>query len=350
MATLLEKLGMSVPIIQAPMAGVSTPAMAAAVSNSGGLGSIGIGASTVQTAREMIEATMKLTGGPVNVNVFCHRPADSDAEREARWINYMAPQFSRFQVQPPERLREIYTSFLVDEQMFELVKELCPRVVSFHFGIPAPEKITKLKSLGIILFGTATNLDEARLLADSGIDAIVAQGYEAGGHRGIFDLNQSDSCLSTEELVRLLVSKVDIPIIAAGGIMDGAEIIAALQWGAIAAQLGTAFIACAESAADEYYRSALFSDAAHHTVMTKAISGRPARCLSNKFTEIGEACEQSIIPDYPIAYDLGKSLNAAAKQSGEGGYGAQWAGAGAPLARSMPAADLMAQLQQEMSF
>jgi nitronate monooxygenase len=176
----------------------------------------------------------------------------------------------------------------------------------------------------------------------------VAQGYEAGGHRGVFNPNAPDSKLGTIALTRLLARQLDIPVIAAGGIMDGAGIAAVLQLGAAAAQLGTAFIATPESATDDGYRALLASGAAHRTVMTAVISGRPARCLANRFTALVAELSASEIPAYPVTYDAGKALNAAAKSNGEPGYGAQWAGQGAPLARALTAAELMATLVQEM--
>ena len=163
-----------------------------------------------------------------------------------------------------------------------------PKVVSFHFGVPSPDRVEALRRAGIVLLGSATSVDEARALAAGGVHAIVAQGYEAGGHRGVFDPDAEDDRLGTMALTRLVVRAVDLPVIAAGGIMDGAGIAAALRLGASAAQLGTAFVACPESQADAGYRAALMGEAAHHTVMTRAISGRPARCLANRFTALGE--------------------------------------------------------------
>jgi nitronate monooxygenase len=205
-----------------------------------------------------------------------------------------------------------------------------------------------LKEAGILLFASATSLAEARQGVEAGVDAIVAQGYEAGGHRGVFDQHGRDDRLGIMALTRILAREIDLPVIAAGGIMDGAGIAAALGLGAAAAQLGTAFIGASESLADEGYRAALFSDAAHHTTMTAAISGRPARCLANRFTAFSAAVDPADIPAYPITYDLGKALHAAAKARGEFGFGAQWAGQGAPLARAMPAADLVGTLAAEL--
>lgn len=345
---LLRKLSIELPIIQAPMAGVSTPAMAAAVSNAGALGSIGVGAVDANGAREMILATMQLTQKPFNVNVFCHKPAVANTRRESAWLSRLKPEFAKFGAAPPAKLKEIYKSFIEDDEMLDLFLETRPKVVSFHFGLPSQIKIDRLKDAGIVLFGSATNLDEAKLLVASGIDAVVAQGYEAGGHRGMFDPSLRDDCFGSAVLTHLLACNLEVPVIAAGGIMDGASIAAFLKLGAVACQLGTAFIDCPESSADKYFRATLHSDDASHTVMTPVISGRPARCLANSFTALGRKIDPSEIPDYPIAYDAGKSLNAAAKNAGDGSYGAQWAGQGAPLARSLPAADLIALLRDEI--
>jgi nitronate monooxygenase len=345
---LLEKLGIALPLIQAPMAGVSTPALAAAVSNAAGLGSIGVGASSPEAARAMIRAVRAATGRPFNVNVFCHQPAVADGDREAAWLNRLAPLFARYGAESPRNLREIYQSFVADDAMLAVLLEERPRVVSFHFGLPSRESIGALHAAGIVLLATATNLEEGQSAHAAGIDAVVAQGYEAGGHRGVFDPDQADDRLGTLVLLRLLVASLNIPIIAAGGIMDGAGIAACLTLGASAAQLGTAFIGCPESSADPAFRAALLGPASRHTVMTRAISGRPARCLANRFTALGETVEPRTIPAYPIAYDVGRALHAAASAVGEFGYGAQWAGQGAPLARSLPAATLVAELRAEI--
>ena len=242
---------------------------------------------------------------------------------------------------------EAYRSFLEDDDMLAMLLAERPTVVSFHFGVPSRERIEALHAAGIVLLGSATSLLEARALAAADVDAIVAQGYEAGGHRGVFIPDADDDRLGILALTRLLARAMDRPVIAAGGIMDGAGVAAALRLGASAAQLGTAFVACDESQADAGYRAALRSDAAHHTVMTRAISGRPARCLANRFTELGRGVAPRDVPDYPRAYDAGKALHAAGKAKGEHGFGAQWAGQGAPLSRPMPAADSVALLRRE---
>ncbi|HEX4447134.1 MAG TPA: nitronate monooxygenase [Polyangiaceae bacterium] len=345
---LLDLLAIDLPIVQAPMAGTATPAMAAAVSNAGALGSLGVGATDAAGARAMIAAMRERSGRSLNVNVFCHRPAKQDASVDAAWIERLRPEFARFGAQPPAALKEIYTSFVEDDAMLAMLLAEKPKVVSFHFGLPSPDRVQALRQAGIVLLGSATSVAEGRLLAAAGLHAIVAQGYEAGGHRGVFDPDAGDDRLGTMVLTRLLVRTLDLPVIAAGGIMDGAGIAAALRLGAAAAQLGTAFIACTESQADAGYRAALTSEAAQHTVMTRAVSGRPARCLANRFTALGKDASAHEVPAYPVAYDAGKALNAAAKAAGEAGFGAQWAGQGAPLVRPMPAAELVAQLAAEL--
>lgn len=349
MTSLLERIGISLPIVQAPMAGTSTPALAAAVTEAGGLGSIGVGAIDAAGAREAIEAVRSRTHGPFNVNVFCHKPATARSDVERAWLNALRPVFARFDAQPPAAIHEIYESFLADTGMQELLVAARPKVVSFHFGLPAPDVVTRLKAAGIVLLSTATNLAEAQCAAAAGVDAVVAQGIEAGGHRGVFDPGLPDPQLGMLALTRLLVERVELPVIAAGGIMDGAGVAAVLKLGAVAAQLGTAFIACPESSADAHFRAALLGPGAASTAMTAVVSGRPARSLPNAMTVLGESVLAGLeIPDYPIAYDANKALAAAAKAKGTGGFGAQWAGQGAPLARALPAAELMMALAEEL--
>ncbi|CAG2154409.1 Nitronate monooxygenase [Cupriavidus yeoncheonensis] len=346
--SLLSLLNIATPIIQAPMAGVSTPAMAAAVSEAGGLGSLGVGAMDADGARKAIRETRALTGKPFNVNLFCHAPAVADAAREKAWLDYLAPRFAEYGATAPASLREIYKTFLADEAMFHMLLEEKPAVVSFHFGLPPQEKIDALHAAGIVLLASATSLQEARQIEAAGIDAIVAQGIEAGGHRGVFDPAGYDEGLGTFALVRVLARHTGLPVIAAGGIMDGAGIAAALALGAQAAQLGTAFVGCAESSADAAYRAAFSAQPERTTTLTRAISGRAARGFTNRFTELGEAPDAPAIPDYPTTYDAGKALHAAAKAKGNSDYAAQWAGQAAPLARQLPAAELVSQLKAEL--
>lgn len=345
---LIKRIGLQWPIFQAPMAGVSSPAMAAAVSNAGGLGALGVGAASVDQARAMIRDTRASTDKPFNVNVFCHRPARLDAVANDAWLTRMAPLFEQFSAAPPTALHEIYRSFQVDPDMLAMLLEERPAVVSFHFGLPSTEIIAALRRAGIVLLASATSLVEAQQVLAAGLNGVVAQGWEAGGHRGIFDPDGADDKLSGLDLTGILVGDLDIPVITAGSVMTGADIAAALSAGASAAQLGTAFIDCPESLADTAYRAALHSPAAQETIMLAEISGRSARCLANGFTNWAAQLGDAQVPDYPIAYDAGKALNAAAKAAGKTGFGAQWAGQGAPRARSLPAAELVEVLVKEM--
>ena len=347
MHPLLERLGLKVPIIQAPMAGTSTVALAAAVSNTGALGSIAIGHIGLEAAASDIALLRAATNRAFNVNLFCHQPARRDAAVEEAWLRQLAPVFAAFDSTPPTALQEIYPSFIDDDARLTLLLEARVPVVSFHFGLPSADSIAALRKSGAVLLATATNLDEALAAAKAGIDAVVAQGYEAGGHRGVFDPYAPDAQLSTSVLVRQLSRALSIPVIAAGGIMDGCGVAGALALGAAAAQMGTAFIACPEAGPDPAHRDALLAPARSRTVMTRAISGRPARSLINAFTGLGERLP--VPPAYPVAYDAGKALNAVARARGEFGYGAWWAGQGAPLVRAMPAAELIETLSAELS-
>ncbi|WP_439135717.1 NAD(P)H-dependent flavin oxidoreductase [Pseudomaricurvus sp.] len=341
-----DKLGITYPIIQAPMVGVSTPDMAAAVSNAGALGSIGIGASTSEQARSVIQATRALTDAPFNVNVFCHQPASLQPEVEAAWLEHLAPRFAEFDKEPPSRLYEIYASFLQSPDTLAMLIEEKPAVVSFHFGMPPRDVIDALRHAGIITLSCITSVIELQQAESAGVDAVVVQGMEAGGHRGVFDPKNGDDELGTLSLLQQVVRETDLPVIAAGGIMDGQGIHTMMQLGACGVQMGTAFILCPESAANDQYRSNLKSESAYHTRITSNISGRPARGLRNRFyEELDDGAP--VRPDYPIAYDAGKALVAAAAEKSHSGFTVQWAGQGAPFARELPAADLVEELVKE---
>jgi nitronate monooxygenase len=347
MTDITQRLQIRYPIIQAPMAGVSTPELAAAVSNAGGLGAIALGASTVEQAGEMIRRTKALTDRPFNANVFCHAPAKPDPARERAWIEYLTPHFAEFGATPPAALREIYASFVTDEAMLELLLEQKPRVVSFHFGLPAIAWIERLREAGIFTLACATTPDEAAQCEQAGVEAIVAQGVEAGGHRGVFDPRNGDDEIGTMALVRMLSRQCRVPVIAAGGIMDSKGIAAAMALGASAVQMGTAFILCPETAASAAFRSQLKSERAHHTRITAAISGRPARGIANRMYALLGDSKAPALPDYPIAYDAAKALHAVASAKGNHEFAAHWAGQGAPLARELPADELIEQLVAE---
>ncbi len=340
-------LGLALPIVQAPMAGVSCPALAAAVAEAGGLGSIALGAGDALAAAAQIRDLRARTNRPFNVNLFVHAPPAPDPAKEAAWIERWRGRFAEFGATPPERLAPLYTSFAQDDAMLALLLAERPAVVSLHFGLPDAARIAALKAAGITLLATVTNPAEARAAVTAGIDVLVAQGWEAGGHRGQFDPEAEDPRLGTLALVRLL-ARLPVPVIAAGGIMDGAGASAVLALGAAAVQLGTAYIACPESLAAPGWKRALTEPAAEATVMTRVISGRPARALRNAIAHA--AVPDDAIPAYPVAYDLGKALATAARAAGNEEYGAWWAGQGAPLARTMAAAELTRTIAAEMKL
>jgi nitronate monooxygenase len=345
---LQKLLNIEYPIIQAPMAGVSTPQLAAAVSEAGGLGSIAVGAGTAAQARAAIGEVRQRTARPFSINVFTHRPAVADPAREAAWLAWLAPHFAAQGATAPAALREIYTSFLADQAMLDVLVSERPAAVSFHFGLPLPAQVEALHGAGIVLMATATSPQEARAIEVAGIDIIVAQGIEAGGHRGVFEPAQPDLGLGTFALVQLLSGSVGIPVVAAGGIMDGRGIDAVMRLGAQGAQMGTAFIPCPESSATAHHRALLGPAAQSRTAFTDAISGRQARGIVNRFFDEIGAAGHPPVPDYPIAYDAAKALHAAASSQGNQDYSVNWAGQAFPLARAMPAGELVRALAAEM--
>lgn len=343
--TLLQQLEIKHPIFLAPMAGVSTPQLAAEVSNQGGLGSLGLGANTAQIAREQILKTQELTENSFQVNFFCHQTEQLNPQTSAQWIEYLRPQFEKFGEQPPQNLKCIYPSFLDNDDFLNVVLETKPKAASFHFGIPHPHQIQALKDAGIITMVSATNLVEAQAIEAAGIDIIIAQGIEAGGHRGIFN-KTFDAAIKTSDLVQLIVKHCKLPVVAAGGIMNGAQARYMLSLGAAAVQLGTAFVQCRSSNASVEYRKALFNEPV--TQISASLSGRPARGLLNHWHTQIDLPNRPPQPEYPYAYDLAKQLNAIASKHQDYGYGAFWAGSNVSQIRELDAADLINQLVVEI--
>ncbi len=343
---LLKKLGIEHAIIQAPMAGgPTTPELVAAVSNAGGLGSLG---AAYLTPGQIVDAARQirgLTDRPFNVNLFAggyetERRVDPGpmlallAEIHAA-LELPAPALPLF---PPDPFPE----------QFEAVLEVRPAVFSFTFGIPAQDVLADLRARGIVRLGTATAVEEARMLADAGVDAIVAQGAEAGAHRGTFARPFEAAMVPTLDLVAGIVDSVSVPVIASGGLMDGRDVAAAARRGASAAQLGTAFLPCPESGAPDAHKQAILAAREDTTVITRAFSGRPARGLANAFIARLEGKEQAILP-YPLQNALTRAMRTAAAKRGNAGFLSLWAGRGVARARVMPAGDLTRRLAQEMS-
>ena len=345
MMSILELLEIKHPIFLAPMAGVSTPELAAEVSNQGAFGSLGLGANTPETAKAEILKTQTLTDKPFQVNFFCHQPERLDQQKAQQWIEYIRPQFAKFGTEPPSELRCIYPSFLDNDDFLNVVLETRPKAVSFHFGIPHPRQIQALKDAGIVTLVSATNLIEAQQIEAAGIDIIIAQGIEAGGHRGIF--NQTfDAAIKTSDLVQLISTHCKLPVVAAGGIMNGDQAKSMLKLGAAAVQLGTAFVQCKSSSANAAYRKALFSQSI--TQISSSLSGRPARGLLGTWHTQIDAPNRPELPEYPYTYDLTKQLISVASQHNDPGYGAFWAGMNVRQIRELEAADLINQLVLEI--
>lgn len=344
--TLLEQLGIQHPLFLAPMAGVSTAKLAAEVSNQGGLGSLGLGSASLASAKQQILGTKALTDQPFQVNFFCHQSIPQDTQRNQAWINYLKPHFKKFGADLPQNLECIYASFLDNDDYLNLVLETRPKAVSFHFGIPHEHQIKALKQAGIMTMVSATNLAEAQAIEDAGIDIVIAQGIEAGGHRGIFN-EKIDSGIKTADLVKLLAAHCSLPIVAAGGVMNGFQAQYLINLGAAAVQLGTAFVQCKSSSANAAYRNALLTKPI--TQITSSISGRPARGIINTWAKSVDLPERVDVAPYPYAYDLGKQLNSIALKNNNSEYGAFWAGSNVNQIRELEATDLMNQLILEMN-
>ncbi|OFT43831.1 hypothetical protein HMPREF3160_01915 [Arthrobacter sp. HMSC06H05] len=340
--------GIELPFIGAPMAGTSTPQLAAAVSNAGGLGSLGLAGKNVDQVREAIRELKALTTRPFNLNFFCHAEPHRDPAVESAWLDYLAPLFHSLGTQPPAELSPSYESFLGDTAMLQLLVDEKPAVVSFHFGVPDVATINALHEAGTLLMASATSQAEARVIEETGLDMVIAQGIEAGGHRGIFDENGPDEQTPTGRLVQQIASATQPPVVAAGGIMTREHAEHMFSLGASAVQVGTALITSPESGAKDSYRDALVQSAhaAQHasgdteTHLTRVFSGRPARGLPTAFMEFAEAPDAPTPPVFPVAYSANKALSAAAAKSGSAGMAPHWAGANAHLIQPRPAAEV----------
>ncbi len=342
MTKLCEMLGIRLPIIQAPMAGgVDSPELAAAVSEAGGLGSLGCAYLSVEKIDAVVAETRRRTARPWALNLFVRDEVAPDPAARARVL----PQLTEFRrelgLAPDMDAAPPATGYAAQ---LEAVLRARPQVFSFTFGIPARSQVAALQAAGILVVGTATSLDEGEALAALGVDAICAQGSEAGGHRGTFSGRVEDALVGTLALTRLLVMRTGLPIIAAGGIMDGAGIRAALDLGAAAVQLGTAFLLCPEAATNPAYRAALKSPAARATVITRAFSGRAARGIRNRMTDAFETVEPA---PFPLQQELTAALRAAAAKQSRPDLMQLWAGQGAALLREMSAAQLINTLAAE---
>ena len=333
------------PIIQAPMAGgPTTPELVALVSNAGGLGSIGAGYLSPDQTRTAIQKTKKLTNKPFNVNLFIPEKYQATAEQ----IQHSCDAINTCSSELGIDIRPIEGSYSVDfeRQACVLLEEKVP-VFSFTFGIPSKELIAEFKKNGITLVGTATTLDEALALEDAEVHAIVAQGSEAGGHRGSFLLSAEDSLVRLNDLLLQMIAKTKLPIIASGGIMNGKHIARLLQQGAVAAQLGTAFLCCTEAGVPDNYRAAILAQEKDNTILTRSFSGKLARAIQNNFTACMTGKTDTIL-DYPIQNKLTGAMRNEAKKQGNIDYLSLYAGQSAHQGRNISVVELMKLLTEEM--
>ncbi|KAA0694088.1 nitronate monooxygenase [Halopseudomonas laoshanensis] len=317
-------LGSQLPIIQAPMAGVQDSTLALAVCRAGGLGSIPAAMLGPEALAAELKTMHEQAAGPWNVNFFCHTPPTADDQREAAWRQALAPYYQELGLDiesiPSGAGRRPF-----DAQALELLRECKPPVVSFHFGLPQPELLDELKSWGTTVLSSATTVGEALWLEAHGADAVIAQGLEAGGHRGMFLTEDVTTQVSTFALLPQLVEAVRLPVIAAGGIADAAGVRAAKALGAVAVQVGTAYLLCPEANTSAVHRQALQSEAALHTALTNVFSGRPARGIVNRvIRELGPISE--LAPAFPLAGTAITPLRGAAEKRGSGDFSPLWAG------------------------
>ena len=334
----LTLAGTRFPIVQAPMVGAGGPDLCVAAIEGGALGSLPCGMLSPQDVASQVAAVRARCGGPINLNFFCHTMPERVDDRA--WRALLEPYRSEFNAAAPAAPAALRMPF--DAAMCAAVEELRPRVVSFHFGLPAEPLLARVKAAGAAVIGNATSVAEARWLAARGADAIIAQGWEAGGHSGRF-LESACDPMALFALVPRIADSVDVPVIAAGGIGDGRGIAAALLLGASAVQLGTAFLHCPEAAISAGHRARL---AGEDTVVTNLLTGGLARGYAGRLVrELGPVRGEA--PPYPLAAIALGPIRAAAEERGEYGFGPMWAGQGAALGRAMPAATLVESLAAE---
>jgi nitronate monooxygenase len=340
--SLQELLGIRLPIIQAPMAGVQGSALAVAVSNAGGLGSLPCAMLTLDGMRKELAAIRAGTDKPYNVNFFCHTPPTPSAEREAAWRAALAPYYAEFGLEmdpaPATSARAPFSA-----EAAGVLEEFKPAVVSFHFGLPSPELMARVRAWGAKILSSATTVDEALWLEAHGVDAIIAQGLEAGGHRGIFLSDELSTQVGTFALLPQIVRAVKLPVIAAGGIADAKGVAAAMALGAAGVQPGTAYLLCPEATTSAIHRAALKSEAARHTALTNLFTGRPARGIVNRLMrELGPLSPAA--PAFPLSATHIAPLRAKAENLGSGDFSPLWSGQNASGCREMPAAELTREL------
>jgi nitronate monooxygenase len=324
------------------MAGAQGSALAVAVSNAGGLGSLPCAMLDLDAIRKELTAIRAQTSKPFNVNFFCHTQPEVSAEREAAWRVALAPYFAEYGIDASSIAAGVGRQPF-DVEAAELLNEFRPAVVSFHFGLPSADLLARVRSFGAKILSSATTVDEARWLEAHGVDAVIAQGLEAGGHRGLFLTNDLTTQVGTFALVPQLVRAVRIPVIAAGGIADAKGVAAAMALGAAGVQIGTAYLLCPEATTSAVHRAALKSDAARVTALTNVFTGRPARGIVNRIVrEMGPI--SAAAPPFPLAVSAVAPLRAKAESQGSGDFSPLWAGQNTSGCKEIPAAVLTREL------
>jgi nitronate monooxygenase len=340
--TLQSLLGCTLPLIQAPMAGSHNHTLTAAVCNAGALGSLACALFDASALRRELQALTTKTTQAFNLNFFCHTPPTADAAREAAWRAALSPYYSELGVDPASITsgpgRQPFSA-----EMADLLDEFRPAVVSFHFGLPSPALLARVKACGAKVLSSATTVEEALWLEAHGVDAIIAQGLEAGGHRGMFLSDDLSSQLGTFALLPQMVNAVQVPVIAAGGITNAQGVRAAMALGAAGVQVGTAYLCCPEASTSAIHRAALLSPAARHTALTNLFSGRPARGIVNRvMRELGPI--SPLAPAFPLATSAIAALRSQAESQGSGDFSPLWAGQNTSGCKAIGAAELTAEL------
>jgi len=342
---ILELFDIQLPILHAPMAGATGSTMAIAVANAGGLASLPCAMLTLDQVRAEVTLFRQHSSAPLNLNFFCHQPPAFDAKRAERWKQALKPYYDElgadFDAPTPVSNRAPF-----DVDSCALVEELKPEVVSFHFGLPEQALLDRVRVTGAKIIASATTVQEAVWLEQHGCDAVIAMGYEAGGHRGLFLSDQLHTQVGTFALVPQIADAVSVPVIAAGGIADGRGVAASMVLGASAAQVGTAYLFCPEAKVSVPHRQALAQATDSQTALTNLFTGRPARGIVNRIMrEIGPI--SPLAPAFPLAGGALLPLRAKAEPQGNGDFMNLWAGQAVGIKHTMSAADLTRQLAQD---
>ncbi len=342
----MDKLGLRLPVVQAPMAGSQGSALALAVCGAGGLGSLPAATLSLDALRQELDLLSRQAQGPWNVNFFCHTPPSHDPVREAAWLDALRPLADRFGAVLPAG-QAVAGRAPFSAEALEVIRPFRPPVVSFHFGLPAPAMVAEIKAWGAQVWSSATTVDEARWLEQNGVDVIVAQGLEAGGHRGMFLTADVTTQSSLMALLPQIVRAVRVPVLAAGGIANEQGVRAAMALGAAGVQVGTAYLLSPEAQTHPLHRAALLSSRAGHTALTNVFTGRPARGIVNRaMRELGEGatCLSARAPAFPLAGWAMAPVRAAAEAAGLDDCTPMWAGQAAALCEPLAAAELTQRL------